>query len=555
MSLQAIIALNSAVGQMKQNQQDSANIDMARANLEEKQQALDITKRTKEAQIKVANNQGALSDYQTKMMLDYFKDQTKPHEDLLDATADAQDLAQHKIQQQNQQLQTGISSTLYALRQAQGGAAPIDTQSEPSAGSEATPTLQAGEQAAVDKSQSGAIPSIFPNLSQQKPLDSNQQLGLFGGKPPDQGSGTAQPTAAEPAQQPAGEESSSTELPPLNNALGHLSNVPFGANPQKDYYMRNPNMMEAMKDGKYMVQKPPEIINQENPLRLSERQKFVEDHAKDLMKAGYSRDQVMNQLPSDLAETVNGIGRYQQSEQVLLGGMQATPQVRSAYIGLVRKLFPQYDVNKFGQVQEYRKQLGDDQGNALGARVVSVNTVADHMAQLAQVADQLQSKNIPAGNAIINFVRTNLGHPEVTNFKSAKEIVSNEIETILSQKGATQSGVKRMEGNLNENMSGAQLKGFLQINAPLIADRVQALRSQYKANIGAEDTGEILYPETRQRFAELMGKDVFGEFDKGKNPFKALPNSGQIPENRPAGATHYSPSTGKFYDNQGNVIQ
>lgn len=550
MSINAIIAFNSAVQQMKQNQMDSINIDAARANLDQKQQELDITRQTKESQIHIANNQGAISDYQTKAMMDYLKNQFKPHQDLIDATGDAQDLAQHKLDQQNQKLgivaktltqdldvQGHVGNMLKGMNASNGnGQTPISTQQAPSAGSISTPNLMAGEQSQIQKTQQGGVlPSIFPTTSQANPINDKQTLGLFG-SPSSPVTGSAQGMdaqaregSAQPQQQGQNIAPEQTQPqqqeqapPPLGQALGHLDPTPFGANPQKDYYMNNPNMMEAMKDGKYLIQKPPEIINQENPLRLSERQKFVEDHAKDLMKSGYSRDDIMSQLPSDLSETVDGIGRYKQGEQVLLGGMQATPQVRSAYIGLVRKLFPNYDVNKFGQVAEYRKQLGEDSGNSLGSRVVSVNTVADHLAQMSQLADQLKSQNVPVQNGIINFVRTNLGHPEVTNFNDAKEIVSNEIENILSQKGATQSGVKRMEGNLNANMSPDQLKGFVQVNAPLIADRVQALRSQYKSNIGAEDNGEILYPETRQRFSELMGgRDVFSEFDKGKNPFSA----------------------------------
>ena len=80
--------------------------------------------------------------------------------------------------------------------------------------------------------------------------------------------------------------------------------------------------------------------------------------------------------------------------------------------------------------------------------------------------------------------------------------------------------------------------------------------SQFKTALTPEDEKE-LGTLTNQ----VTGKNQLPAQGGSVNPVmnqqgkqQAQPSKTNIPTNRPAGATHYSPSTGKFYNDQGNVV-
>lgn len=567
MSYNDVIAFNAAMQQAQDTQKNLQSIQDARENhendmekfaLAKKQAQLDIDKDTMsnqftsyELQAREANVDQYMKSQQDQLDGNKAKIDQAEYENVMQGKQ-AVGVAQHLIQN-SPDVQNHVAQAFNMAQQQPGASAPTDGGGQASApmslvggGQGPDPTMTASAPIANAGQNQGQAP--VPNTadayknSGSMTLPGPQGSMVVGGDQSNQGAiapantgslfgmqgqqggggGTAQvqPQTQQPAQ--GGSQSSSPQasnnqpLPPLKDLLQGMDNNPYGSR-MSDYNMPNPNFLT---DGKMWAPKDPAIINSENPLHLSPQQQFVEEHAKDLIKKGYSVDEVLSQLPSDTAETVKQIASYQGPESTLLGGMQATPQTRAAYMGLIRKINPTYNSAKYGTAQTYYKDLGEDSGNHLGSRVVAVNTVASHLSMLNDVANQLQSNNLPAGNAIINFVRTQLGHPEVTNFDQAREIVSNEVQNLLSSKGATQSGVKRMEEGLNPNMSGAQLSDWVKkTTTPLVAERVQALRSQYKQNTGLPDSGDILYPETRQQFTALMGRDVFSQYDQGKNPF------------------------------------
>lgn len=203
MSLYSIIAFNSALDKMKQNNIDSQNIDSARIKNQQAQEDLDTSKKLDLAKTKDARNQGLVSDYVGDKLEENIKNQYKPKEDTLDAVSDKQDLAQHQIQQQNQQLgqvastlhatdpdvQAHVGNMLQGIRQAQGGSG-ATTQPSPMAainpmtsGGQANatgPTPNAALTAPISPGPAGTtVPSIFPMTSQMpSPIENNQQIGV-----------------------------------------------------------------------------------------------------------------------------------------------------------------------------------------------------------------------------------------------------------------------------------------------------------------------------------------------------------------------------------------
>lgn len=110
-SLGAIIAFNSAVNQMKQNQIDAANLEGKRTQNAQSQEDLDTSKALDVAKVKQAHVMGQISDVTSDAITDAVNKQYKAHQDVLDAQSDVQDNLKLKMQGQQQQLGNVIQQT------------------------------------------------------------------------------------------------------------------------------------------------------------------------------------------------------------------------------------------------------------------------------------------------------------------------------------------------------------------------------------------------------------------------------------------------------------
>ena len=100
----------------------------------------------------------------------------------------------------------------------------------------------------------------------------------------------------------------------------------------------------------------------------------------------------------------------------------------------------------------------------------------------------------------------------------------------------------------------------------MIKDKLELLARQLNLiDPNEEPEKYILTPEDEKELGTLTnqvtGKNQLPAQGGSVNPVmnqqgkqQAQPSKTNIPTNRPAGATHYSPSTGKFYNDQGNVV-
>lgn len=138
--------------------------------------------------------------------------------------------------------------------------------------------------------------------------------------------------------------------------------------------------------------------------------------------------------------------------------------------------------------------------------VRSLNTVISHTGKLLDAAAALKTGDVQAVNRFVNWAKTQLGRPEVTNFNSAATAVIDEAGTVFKGTAATDEQIKYWERALNPKMSPDQLLGSVTTLADLFAGRFSALAGQYESGMGRKDIN-FLNKESRETLRK-MGVDV-----------------------------------------------
>lgn len=560
MSIYNIMAFNAAHDQVMQNTKEAQAIDAKRVATQSAQEDLDIAKRTAESKIKIANNQGVLSDWATKQAMDSQKEQIKPHEDYFQAVLDAQDKAIHNAQQnikQGTQVADHLlandpdvqahAQTLTGIMGSQGQTA------EPSDSNQIGPSSQSPQMSMADGSNQDITPGVANSPSPATPGNADAQST---GASPTQipslpGMMQSQPTApvaAAPQQSqqpqkpaPADDQSSISSpqnLMPIKDMLSKMDNRPYGdpSAQMRDSFIRNPNyMMEVAmgnKDAKPVMPVTADVLDRTNPLRLSPAQESMRQHIPNLLSQGYSRDEIIKNLPNDLGSVVKSIGEYKRPESELLN--RATPAFRTGLTGLVSELYPNYSESSFKERNAFATDMGKTTPQSFGGQVVSLNTLAMHLGELNNKILVAQNKGVPVQNAFVNFVQNNLGHPEVNDFNAAKEIYANEMQRLLTGKAATQSGVGREAETLNQNSSTSQLQTVLKTNANMVIDKINSLRDKYKDTMGEDDGNKVIKPQAKRILNSLVGYDKFSSYDNGQEgDIQQKNNTQNAPVNSP----------------------
>lgn len=322
---------------------------------------------------------------------------------------------------------------------------------------------------------------------------------------------TTQTTSTSQPSANGGQQESDTQsnLPPLNRVFPEASQIPFGQNAQQDWFTMSP-------EGK-IVQKTPDMINVENPMHLSPYQKEIVNNSDQLLKAGYSKQDILKELPPDQAKQLQMVGDYKMKLSDATSAYRMSQEYKTAFQGLMGSLYPNYDENKFPERHAYMTGLASTSPNSVGGQVNSLNTLAAHLGELNNQLLVNKNGGIPAGNALINFVNQQLGHPEVNNFNAAKDIFSAEMNRLLSGKAATVSGIKEAVSNLDPNSSTNQLRGVIKTYANMASDKINSLRDQYQDTLDQPENGRILKSQARNILISIMGNDKFKAHDSGED--------------------------------------
>ena len=165
--------------------------------------------------------------------------------------------------------------------------------------------------------------------------------------------------------------------------------------------------------------------------------------------------------------------------------------------------------------------------------VTSMNTVADHLAILTDVATALDNGNVQRLNTLKNALRTEFGLVQPVNFELARQIAGDEIaRAVIGGVGGT-TDRDQIKETISKSQSPAQLASNIALAKRFIAGRLNALKLQYAGHD----------PEKQQTFNDALSEEARKEIDQ-LSP-NAEVGTGILPAGIPPGSKKIGTSGGK----------
>ena len=159
----------------------------------------------------------------------------------------------------------------------------------------------------------------------------------------------------------------------------------------------------------------------------------------------------------------------------------------------------QWNEQKYETAQHMRTEYTNTSGSHTGAKILSLNTLTQHLGTFEKAVDALKAHDVQGVNRFLNFLGTQMGHPEVTNMATAKTAISDELSTALKQSGATDVSIQHWQDNFKNASSPEQFKGSIKEAYSLMAGRLKPIRDEYEGVMGTVDV-PIVHKSSRPFF-------------------------------------------------------
>jgi hypothetical protein len=194
--------------------------------------------------------------------------------------------------------------------------------------------------------------------------------------------------------------------------------------------------------------------------------------------------------PEDIATNAAAIAGYQLPAPT--GYASRSPRAQQIMAEVMR-LNPGYSASKYAAAAATRRAF--DVGRQ-GDQTRSLNVAMQHFDVLQDAASALQSHDTNMINRVVNYVQTELGHSEVTNFQVAAQIVADEAVKAVIGSGAVFDR-EGMQKQISDIRSPEQLQGILGTLRHLMAGQLKGLRRQFTSSgLPEEEFNQKLEPST-----------------------------------------------------------
>jgi len=198
-------------------------------------------------------------------------------------------------------------------------------------------------------------------------------------------------------------------------------------------------------------------------------------------------------------DAAQAIAKYSQSPPGL------RDKNRNRILARVREINPNYNEVTYKDRDAAYKQFITP--NGVGAKqIVAFNTVADHLNSIEELSKALQNGDTQAINRVSNYLETQFGIPNVTNFNAAKQFVSGEVVKAITGTAGALKDREEAQRVLDAAQSPAQLQGAINTTRKLIAGRTKALQREYEQGTGRTDFENLLTPSLRTGEESSSGK-------------------------------------------------
>lgn len=585
MSYNGLIVFNSAVDQAKKNAQDYIAIQQAQQNLDQNQQKFDLTKKQAALDLEKSGMENADTAMNLKAKKSYMDSLFGTQQDVLDghqAMIDQQEhqtvSAIHQAHSVAAQLfntdpnvrqdvltraqQTGtVNSPPMSL--AGGGTNEPDPNAPPMSLSGGVAAGNQNQGQAPDQGVAGSyrnagsltLPGPQGSMvvgGDQANQVSNQPTGanvgsLFGLNGQQGGGGgqaqaqpQAQPTDSSLQSNTTGNATTAAGLPPLSQVYQGLSKAPFGQ-ATSDIYMKNPNFMEAIKNGSYLIKKDPQMIESANPLALNENDRTVLSDTPQLQKAGYSQNDIFNQLTPGTQSLIKTVGEYRATPAELTssfgGGRQKQELVKA-----VQAFYPKWSDAVYDQRHRSLIDFTDPNG-VNGQTIAATRQGIEHMDELTSSIDAVSNKTIPFGtgrqmrqipilnapmNAIMQYVG---GDPDILALKQNINAVAEEMTKAWGGAKAGEARLANWRDTMNATNSPQGWSGLLSKTAKLWQEAANTRESMFSLAMGGQKMSDVLGEGIITPDQQAILDRIKGGY-KPNNPNDSQNNSKNIPAGR-----------------------
>ena len=226
-----------------------------------------------------------------------------------------------------------------------------------------------------------------------------------------------------------------------------------------------------------------------------------------MIGGGKTGKDLLGALPESVKYVVKGIADGSVKPGDALSFRGVGPYSKTYIMNLVKQYNPTYDEK---WVTSMRALSKDATSGRIARFATSMNMTVGHLDTFSQAADAIDNMAVRAGNTATNWVKNNLGKPEVTALQQSMKAVTSELAGLLKAGVGTASPtdqeMKEWESIVNLSSSPAQYQQFIDTALHLISSRMESLQHQ-AAPVSKPEGFSLVSPKARE-ILDRFGLDV-----------------------------------------------
>ncbi len=173
-------------------------------------------------------------------------------------------------------------------------------------------------------------------------------------------------------------------------------------------------------------------------------------------------------------------------------------------IARVAQKDPTFDATKYGARASARRTFAS---GPEARNVTALNTVIGHLGTLDDAMSALENKDLRLFNTVANRLSLETGHPEVNNFETARQAVSDELMRVFRGSGtASEHEAQRWADTIKASSSPSQLRGNISTIGNLLESRVGALAQQYERTVNQGGNPAQIDPGNQVRLNQFRNR-------------------------------------------------
>ena len=118
--------------------------------------------------------------------------------------------------------------------------------------------------------------------------------------------------------------------------------------------------------------------------------------------------------------------------------------------------------------------------------ITAISTAIGHMSTMRELGDAMKNNDLKSVNALVNRLATETGHPEVTNFETARDAVASELMRVFRQVGASEVETQHWKDRFSASSSPQQLHEAIKTGADLLKSRIDAINERWDRGMGTK---------------------------------------------------------------------